>query len=42
MSSLWHKDWENKVKKLKKEKDQLDLYVKKLIRKTKFAGRFIP
>ncbi len=39
---LWHEDWEKKLKKLKKEKDQLDLYVKKLIRKTKFAGRFIP
>lgn len=39
---LWHKDWVNKVKKLKKENDQLDQYVKKLIRKTKLASRYIP
>jgi len=39
---LWQEDWIKKIKKIKKENQQLDEYVRKLIKKTVLANRYIP
>lgn len=39
---LWHQDWVKRTKKLKKEKHQLDVYIKKMIEKTRRLGGMVP
>jgi hypothetical protein len=39
---LWHQDWVKRTKRLRKEKHQLDTYIKKMISKTRKLGHVIP
>ena len=39
---LWHQDWVKRTKRLRKEKHQLDVYIKKMIAKTRRLGHVIP
>jgi len=39
---IWHQDWVNKIKKLKKENAELDDYIKKLIKKTFGKNHIVP
>lgn len=39
---LWHQDWIKRTQRLDKEKHQLDVYIKKMIEKTRRLGRVVP